>query len=102
MGASPYAAGKVALNSLAKTSAIELAARKIRVNVAITIRCGTQMFQCRPAPSLCLMRSLIRSLADSGKRAGEMFSAYSKMERLAFRMNASCTAKRVHRSQIAR
>src|SRR5271170_3524931 len=44
------------------------------------------MFQCRPAPSHCLMRSLIRSLADSGKRAVEMFSAYSKMERLAFRM----------------
>jgi hypothetical protein len=37
-----------------------------------------------------------------GKRAVEMFSAYSKMERLAFRMNASCTAKRAHRSQIAR
>ena len=32
-GASPYAAGKAALNSLAKTSAIELAAQKIRVNV---------------------------------------------------------------------
>ncbi|MFN2475195.1 MAG: SDR family oxidoreductase [Chthoniobacterales bacterium] len=32
-GASIYAAGKAALNSLAKTLAIELAARKIRVNV---------------------------------------------------------------------
>jgi NAD(P)-dependent dehydrogenase (short-subunit alcohol dehydrogenase family) len=32
-GASPYAAGKAALNSLAKTWAIELAAQKIRVNV---------------------------------------------------------------------
>jgi len=39
---------------------------------------------------------------DSGKGVVEMFSAYAKIERLAFRMNASCSAKRAHRLQIPR
>jgi len=43
-GASVYAAGKAALNSLAKTLSIELAAKKIRVNVVSPGPIATPMF----------------------------------------------------------
>src|ERR1700739_2901988 len=54
-------------------------------NLTIATRGSALIVQRRPTSGPRLTLSLIRSLADSGRRAGDIFSAYSRsrIERLA-------------------
>jgi hypothetical protein len=54
------------------------------------------MVQRNPRSGPGVIPSLMRSLAESGRRVGKIFSAYPRIKRLALRMNARSSAKRAH------